>query len=266
MYRSSSLPKYRKYRNELPRISDNSWLTNSSQKSDSYYPQEKNDFSGKLLIKKQDVSYAMNNVNNNYYRKVNGSNTVVYDQLNSIQNNYYQMKDMLNDKMHRLEHNQRKVNDFLKYSLEQDRLQNNMNSLKFNRYIKNYREKNLSEKDYLLNMLNRVPNLISNKIDKIYLNELEENRNQKYFLDNIKERMALELQNQRRYDYLKYKRQLNEVLQLKNNEEKERIRLYHKIQKQKIMYRMQAMKYQNQLYQYQAYNIPFYHRFRRIFR
>ena len=58
-----------------------------------------------------------------------------------------------------------------------------MNSLKFNRYLKNYREKNLSEKDYLLNMLNRVPNLIENKMDKIYLNELEENRNQKYFLD-----------------------------------------------------------------------------------
>ena len=30
-----------------------------------------------------------------------------------------------------------------------------------------YREKNLSEKDYLLNMLNRVPNLIENKMDKI---------------------------------------------------------------------------------------------------
>ena len=256
MYRSSSVPKYKtKNSNELPMITKNSWITNSSEKSDSYYPKNKNAY----LIKKKDMSNALNNIGNNYYRKMNGSNPVVYDQLNAIENNYHEMKNMLNDKISRLEHNQRKVNDFLKYSLEQDRLQNDMNSLKFNKYLKNYREKNLSEKDYLLNMLNRVPNLIENKMDKIYLNELEENRNQKYFLDNIKERMAFELQNQRRYDYLRYKRQLNEVLQLKHNEEKEKIKLYNKIQKQKIMYRMQAIKYQNQLYRYQAYNIPLYH-------
>jgi hypothetical protein len=80
-----------------------------------------------------------------------------------------------------LEKNQRKVNDFLKYSLEQDRFQNDLNSYKFNKYIKNYRDKNLSEKEYLLNMLNKVPGLIENKIGKIYLNEIEENRNQNNF-------------------------------------------------------------------------------------
>ena len=108
---------------------------------------------------------------------------------------------MLNDKINRLEHNQRKVKDFLKYSLEQDRLQNDINSYKFNNYLKNYHEKNMNEKDYLLNMLNEVPNLIEKKIGKLYRNEIEENRNQKYFLENLKQRMALELQRQRRYDY-----------------------------------------------------------------
>jgi hypothetical protein len=108
-------------------------------------------------------------------------------------------------------------------------------------------------------MLNKVPNLIEKKISNLYANEIEENRNQKYFLENLKDRMALELQKQRRHDYLKYKRQLNEVIQLKNNEEKEKMKLYQQIQKQKAMIRMQAIKFQNQFYQYQAYNIfPLY--------
>ena len=60
-------------------------------------------------------------------------------------------------------------------------------------------------------MLKEVPNLIEKKIGKLYQNEIEENWNQKYFLENLKQRMTLELQRQRRNDYLRYKRQLNEM-------------------------------------------------------
>ena len=263
MSRSSSVPKLRTYSkdiNQLPRITKNSWLTNSSNNSNNDFLRERKNLPKKYIIKDKDLSNVMNNINTNLNRKINGGNPIIYDQLNAIENNYYEMKNMLNDKINRLEKNQRKVNDFLKYSLEQDRLQNDLHSLKMNKYIKHYRDKNMNEKDYLLNMLNRVPHLIENKLGKIYLNEIEENRNQKYFLENLKDKIALELQNQRRYDYLKYKKQLNEIIQLKNNEEKEKIRLYNEIQRQKLMFRIQKMKYQNQLYNYsyQAYNIPFY--------
>ena len=264
MSRSSSVPKLRTYSkdiNQLPRITKNSWLTNSSNNSNNDFFRERKNLPKKYIIKDKDLSNVMNNINTNLNRKINGGNPIIYDQLNAIENNYYEMKNMLNDKINRLEKNQRKVNDFLKYSLEQDRLQNDLHSLKMNKYIKHYRDKNMNEKDYLLNMLNRVPHLIENKLGKIYLNEIEENRNQKYFLENLKDKIALELQNQRRYDYLKYKKQLNEIIQLKNNEEKEKIRLYNEIQRQKLMFRIQKMKYQNQLYNYsyQAYNIPFYY-------
>ena len=265
MSRSSSVPKLRTYSKDmdkLPRLTKNSWLSNASKVSDNDYLRNKQKIPKKYTLMNRDFNNAMDNIDNNLNRKLNGKNPVIYDQLNAIENNYYEMKYMLNDKINRLEKNQRKVNDFLKYSLEQDRLQNDLNSYKFNKYIKNYRDKNLSEKEYLLNMLNRVPGLIENKIGKIYLNELEENRNQKQFLDNLKDRISLEMQNQRRADYLRYKRQLNEVIQLKNNEEKEKLLLYHKIQKQKILNKMQAIKYQNQLYRYQAYNnynnFPYY--------
>ena len=263
MIRSSSMPKYKMYSrglNKLPKIEKNPWLTNSSDNSENYFfLEEKRNLPEKYSMENRDFSNAVNNINNNYYRKINKNNPFIYDQLTAMERNYNQMKLMLNDKINRLEHNQRKVKDFLKYSLEQDRLQNDINTYKFNNYLKNYHEKNLNEKDYLLNMLNEVPNLIEKKIGKLYQNEIEENRNQKYFLENLKQRMTLELQRQRRNDYLRYKRQLNEMIELKNNEEKEKMRLYHQIQRQKMMYRMQAINFQNQFYRYQAYNVfPLY--------
>ena len=259
MLRSSSV-SYSRDSDKLPKIEKNPWLTNSSRSSiKSNYLEERRNLPGKYAVNSRDLSNAIKNIDNNYYRRMNKNNPIFYDKLNNIESNYNQMRLMLNDKINRLEHNQRKVNDFLKYSLEQDRLQNDINSYKFNKYLKNYHDKNVSEKEYLLNMLNKVPRLIEKKISKLYTNEIEENRNQKYFLENLKDRMALELQKQRRQDYLKYKRQLNEVIQLKNNEEKEKIKLYHQIQRQKVMIRMQAIKFQNQFYQYQAYNIfPLY--------
>ena len=52
------------------------------------------------------------------------------------------------------------------------------------------------------------------------MDEYESSQNQKQFLENLKERMISELKNQRRYDYIKYKQQLNELMKLKENEEK----------------------------------------------
>ena len=263
MSRSSSVPKPKNYSNDmdiLPRITKNSWLTNGSGNSEyNNYPKENRIISNKYVLRSDDIDNAMNNIDNNLNKKLNDKNPLLQDQLNSIENNYYEMKYMLNNKINRLKQNQRTVNDFLKYSLEQDRLQNDINAIKFNKYIKNYRDQNLSEKEYLLNILNKVPGMIENKMNKIYLDEIEENRNQKQFLDNLKNKISMEFQNQRRNDYIKYKRQLNEMIKLKNYEEKEKILLYHKIHKQKILNRMQAIKYKNQLYRYQAYNsYPFY--------
>ena len=133
MSRSSSVPKLRTYSkdiNQLPRITKNSWLTNSSNNSNNDFFRERKNLPKKYIIKDKDLSNVMNNINTNLNRKINGGNPIIYDHLNAIENNYYEMKNMLNDKINRLEKNQRKVNDFLKYSLEQDRLQNDLHSLK----------------------------------------------------------------------------------------------------------------------------------------
>ena len=148
MLRSSSV-SYSRDSDKLPKIEKNPWLTNSSISSiKSNYLEERRNLPGKYAVNSRDLSNAIKNIDNNYYRRMNKNNPIFYDKLNNIESNYNQMRLMLNDKINRLEHNQRKVNDFLKYSLEQDRLQNDINSYKFNKYLKNYHDKNVSEKEY----------------------------------------------------------------------------------------------------------------------
>ena len=55
------------------------------------------------------------------------------DKLKNIENNYFDMRYLLNDKINRLEKNQRRFNEILKYSLEQNRMQNDINSFNYNK-------------------------------------------------------------------------------------------------------------------------------------
>ena len=236
MIRSSSLPNPKAYseknKTKLPKITKNSLLPRNSKKPKKYN-----------IINKE-IS--------------NGGKPSIYDQLNAIENNYYEMKFILNDKINRLEKNQRKVNNFLKYSLEQDRLQNDINNYNYQKNFNVYKSKNRSEKSHILKMLNEIPEKIENKFNKLYLNELEENRNQKYFFNKLKERMTQELDYQRKFDYLKYKKHLDELKQMRDYEEKEKMLLYNQIENQKYLNQLQEMKYQNELFKYQVFGeLPF---------
>ena len=229
MKRSSSLPEYRSntngLNNKLPKITKNPWLTNSSTASDYKYMR------GEKYLPK---NYMIMN----------------RDKLKAIENNYLEMRYLLNDKINRLEKNQRKFNEILQYSLAQNSLQNDINSFNYDKHIQNYKDKNKLEKEYLINVINQMPQMIESKINKIFEDEYESNQNQKQFLENLKERMISELKNQRRYDYIKYKQQLNELMKLKENEEKEKIQLLNEIQNQKLKNKIKAIKYQNQMYRY----------------
>ena len=229
MKRSSSLPEYRSningLNNKLPKITKNPWLTNSSTASDYKYMR------GEKYLPK---NYMIMN----------------RDKLKAIENNYLEMRYLLNDKINRLEKNQRKFNEILQYSLAQNSLQNDINSFNYDKHIQNYKDKNKLEKEYLINVINQMPQMIESKINKIFEDEYESSQNQKQFLENLKERMISELKNQRRYDYIKYKQQLNELMKLKENEEKEKIQLLNEIQNQKLKNKIKAIKYQNQMYRY----------------
>ena len=152
MKRSSSLPQHKSYANglnyKLPKITKNPWLTHSSTASDYKYMRGEKYLPQNYMI--------MNR-----------------DKLKTIENNYFEMRYLLNDKINRLEKNQRKFNDILQYSLEQNRLQNDINSFNYDKHIQNYKDKNKLEKEYLINVINQMPQMNESKIDKISMYKYE---------------------------------------------------------------------------------------------
>ena len=101
--------------------------------------------------------------------------------------------------MDKFEQNQQKVFDYLKYSVEQDKLKNEM--IDINNI--NYRQKNNADREYLLNMLREVPSMIHNRMSQIYQEEMEKNRKQNQFLNNLINQVISELKDQRRQDNIK---------------------------------------------------------------
>ena len=104
----------------------------------------------------------------------------------------------MDNKMDKFEQNQQKVFDYLKYSVEQDKLKNEMDINNIN-----YRQKNNADREYLLNMLKEVPFMVHNRMNQIYQEEMEENRKQNQFLNNLINQVISELKDQRRQDNIK---------------------------------------------------------------
>ena len=187
MKKSNSYLNYKYISNGVrPKLTKNPWLTNSSTASDYKY------IRGEKFLPR---NYMILN----------------RDKLKNIENNYFDMRYLLNDKINRLEKNQRRFNEILKYSLEQNRMQNDINSFNYNKHMQNYEDKNKLEKDYLLKMINQMPEMIENKIDRIFQDEYESSQNQKNFIENLKERMLSEIKNQRRYDYMRSIKRINDI-------------------------------------------------------
>ena len=149
MSRASSVPRHNRYskdsninlnKTKLPKITKN-----TLSKISSYNDREINK---KYPILNKDVSNAINNINNDLNTRLKARNEVTQNQINEIQNNYYEIKYLLNNKIDKLEKNQKKVFDFLKYSFDQDRLKNDMNDGRYdNHHIYEYRQKNNIERE-----------------------------------------------------------------------------------------------------------------------
>ena len=146
MSRSSSVPNAKTYSkdSDLPRITRNSWLTKGAKNNENNdYLRDKRNVSRKYIIKNKDINNSTNNIANNPNIKSNSKNNSIYEQIYAIDNNYKEMKNMLKDKINKIEQNQKRINNILKYSIAQGGFRNNLN---------NYRDKNIPEKEYLLNI------------------------------------------------------------------------------------------------------------------
>ena len=143
MIRSSSVPRHKTYSvdsNELPQIERKSFF--SSSKISKYNNNKiSNNYDNEYLLMNKDVSNVINNINTNLNQKLKESNKMAKEQMDSIKNNYYEIKYLLDERINKIEKNQKKVLDFMKYSLDKDKLKNDMEKAKYNNYIKNYEQK-----------------------------------------------------------------------------------------------------------------------------
>ena len=209
MSKASSVPRRKTYSEDSNMQLKQSKLPKITKKSLSKISMYDNkEMQKKYSLLNKDVSNAIDNINNDLNTRLKARNEVTQEQIKDIQNNYYEIKYLLDNKIDKLEKNQKKVFDFMKFSLEQDKLKNGMNSIKYHGGNQNYIHQNSLGRDNVLNILKGLPSIIHNKMNQIYQEELEENRNQNRFLNDLRNQVFSELRDQRRQDNLKYNQQI----------------------------------------------------------
>ena len=230
MSRSSSVPRYKTYSIDSNNsINQDEYNKLQKKHLKSNFSELKRDMKNKEPLLYQNVSNAIKSLDNNLTDKLKKRNIIAQNKINSIQNNYYEIKHLLDNKINKLEKNQKKVLDFMKYSLEQDNLKLNSMFEKYNQNIKNHQEQSNQNREYLLKVVKEVPKMVQNKINQIYLGEIEENKRHNLFLNDLKNKIVSELKEQRRLDNLKYRQLISELNNAKDKEEKEKIKLIKKL-------------------------------------
>ena len=159
-------------------------LTNSSKK----FKRNNSD------ININEFSKYMNDINNNVDMKITNSNLRAQEQINIMKNNYNDMKNLFNYKLDKLEQDQQKQFENLKYFMELN-AQNNPNN------------KNLMY----------APKLLEDKIYQINNLKRQEYENQQRLLSEINKKVKEEVQKQKQIDEIKFQKQLNEIQQKRNN-------------------------------------------------
>ena len=111
MLRSSSVPRYKTYsdsnisQNELPIIERKPYFSSSRVPR---YDNRRIDDDYRALLYNKDVSNVINILNNNLNNSLKERNRITQEQINAIENNYYEIKYLLDNRINKLEHNQKK--------------------------------------------------------------------------------------------------------------------------------------------------------------
>lgn len=118
MSRASSVPRRKTYSEDSNIQLRQSKLPKIAKKSLSKISLYDNkEIKKKYSLLNRDVSNAIDNINNDLNTRLKARNEVTQEQIKDIQNNYYEIKYLLDNKIDKLEKNQKKVFDFMKYSL-----------------------------------------------------------------------------------------------------------------------------------------------------
>ena len=203
------------------------YTTHSSSSSSSFqYDINKN---------RKELSNYIKDINYSVANKLQNDNFIAQQKLNNLKNNYNEIKNLLNNKLEKLEQNQQMQFDNLKLALGQG------GGLKMLGAVKNANGGNIydlqrAEQEDIIDATRKLPKLLDKKLNDAlnykrynkYKNNYDDN------LSNMKRRMDEELNRQKFLDDMKFKRELDEIEAKRETMRQERERMLQELQNQDI--------------------------------
>ena len=130
--------------------------TNSSIESSSQYDVNKN---------RKELSNFVKDINNSIAVRLQNDNFLAQQKLNNIKNNYNEIKNLLNNKIEKLEHDQQMQFNNLKYALEQGGGLKMMGAVRNANGGNNYDLQRAEEED-MIDATRKLPKILEDKIRK----------------------------------------------------------------------------------------------------
>ena len=175
---------------------------------------------------KNDLNNFMEEINYNIQKKMENDNHIVNSNINAVQNNYDEIRNILENKIDKMEQKQKMDFENLKYELENS--------------AKNMRREQ-EEKEY------------NNSIYEMKMLELENQRKkeekEKLFQSEIAEHINEEVRKQRELDEMKHQKELDELRRKHEIEDMENKKIMEELRFQRMRDGLQKKKYKIHKYQ-----------------
>ena len=182
---------------------------------------------------RNELSNYMQDINNNISSRLQNDNFIAQQKLNNLKNNYNEMKILLNNKIEKLEQEQRMQYENLKRSIEQG------GGLKMMGAGKNSNGGNIydlrrAEEEDMIDATKRLPRLLEDKLNIINNMKRKEKEDEKRLLSQVRRKVNEELKKQKEKDEMRFKREIDDIEHKRENIRKERRRLIEELQNRDI--------------------------------
>ena len=194
--------------------------TNSSIESSSQYDVNKN---------RKELSNFVKDINNSIAVRLQNDNFLAQQKLNNIKNNYNEIKNLLNNKIEKLEHDQQMQFNNLKYALEQGGGLKMMGAVRNANGGNNYDLQRAEEED-MIDATRKLPKILEDKINIINDMKRKEKQDEKRLLSQVRKKVNEEIKKQKEKDEIRFKKEIDEIEQKRENILQERRRLMEELQ------------------------------------
>ena len=199
----------------------NKYTTNSSMSSSSQYDVTKN---------RKELSNYVKDINNSIAARLQNDNFIAQQKLNNIKNNYNEIKSLLNNKIDKLEQDQQMQFMNLKHALEQGGGLKMMGAVRNADEDNNYYDLNRAEEEDMIDATRKLPKILEDKINMINDMKKREKQDEKRLLSQVRKKVNDEIRKQKEKDEMRFRKEINDIEQKRENIRKERRRLMEELQ------------------------------------